>query len=121
MLKGIPKILSPELLKVLCEMGHLSLIHISIQRLQGSMKEVERGNFDNAAIQVWDDNEIGSLSRSFNIMTEEIQKLMKQSEREQRAKRKYELRVLQSQISPHFLYNTCLLYTSKVHKGRSFL
>lgn len=77
-----------------------------IQRLQGSMKEVERGNFDNAAIQVWDDNEIGSLSRSFNIMTEEIQKLMKQSEREQRAKRKYELRVLQSQISPHFLYNT---------------
>ena len=31
---------------------------------------------------------------------------MEQSEREQRAKRKYELRVLQSQINPHFLYNT---------------
>lgn len=39
-------------------------------------------------------------------MTEEIRKLMEQSEREQRAKRKYELRVLQSQINPHFLYNT---------------
>ena len=70
------------------------------------MKEVERGNFSNAALAVRDSNEIGSLTRSFNIMTEEIQNLMRQSEQEQRAKRKYELNALQSQISPHFLYNT---------------
>lgn len=70
------------------------------------MKEVERGNFGNAALEVRDNSEIGSLTRSFNIMTEEIQNLMKQSEREQRAKRKYELKALQSQINPHFLYNT---------------
>ncbi len=77
-----------------------------IQRLERSMKEVERGNFSNAALEVRDDNEIGSLTRSFNIMTEEIQNLMRQSEQEQRAKRKYELKALQSQINPHFLYNT---------------
>ena len=29
MLKGIPKILSPELLKVLCEMGHSDRLVIS--------------------------------------------------------------------------------------------
>lgn len=77
-----------------------------IQRLERSMKEVERGNFSNAALEVRDGNEIGSLTRSFNIMTEEIQNLMRQSEQEQRAKRKYELKALQSQINPHFLYNT---------------
>ena len=53
-----------------------------------------------------DENEIGRLTRSFNIMTEEIQKLMEESEREQQAKRKNELKVLQNQINPHFLYNT---------------
>lgn len=77
-----------------------------IKELERSMKEVERGNFGNAALEVRDSSEIGSLTRSFNIMTEEIQNLMKQSEREQRAKRKYELKALQSQINPHFLYNT---------------
>lgn len=77
-----------------------------VTALEQSMKKVERGNFDHALLEVKDDNEIGRLTRSFNLMTEEIRKLMEQSEREQRAKRKYELRVLQSQINPHFLYNT---------------
>ena len=36
----------------------------------------------------------------------ECEKLMEQSEKEQKAKRRYELKVLQSQINPHFLYNT---------------
>ena len=70
------------------------------------MKEVEKGNFAHVALEVRDNNEIGRLSRNFNTMTEEIQKLMKQSEEEQKAKRKYELKVLQAQINPHFLYNT---------------
>ena len=77
-----------------------------IKELEASMKEVEKGNFRNAELEVRADNEIGSLSRSFNLMTEEIQNLMRESAREQRAKRKYELRALQSQINPHFLYNT---------------
>ena len=77
-----------------------------VTALEQSMKKVEKGSFDRALLEVKDNNEIGRLTRSFNLMTEEIRKLMEQSEREQRAKRKYELRVLQSQINPHFLYNT---------------
>lgn len=77
-----------------------------IKSLEHSMKEVERGNFDQVKLENQENNEIGSLTRSFQIMTGEIQNLMRQSEQEQRAKRKYELKVLQSQISPHFLYNT---------------
>ncbi len=77
-----------------------------IKSLERSMKEVERGNFEHAMPENREENEIGSLTRSFRLMTGEIQNLMRQSEQEQRAKRKYELKVLQSQISPHFLYNT---------------
>ena len=77
-----------------------------ILRLKESMREVEKGNFGNASVEVLEDNEIGSLERSFNIMTEEIQNLMQQNINEQREKRKSELKALQAQINPHFLYNT---------------
>ena len=77
-----------------------------LKALELSMKEVEKGNFSSAALEARDNNEIGRLTRNFNTMTSEIQKLMEQSEEEQKAKRKYELKVLQSQINPHFLYNT---------------
>ena len=39
-------------------------------------------------------------------MTQRIHELMAQNIREQEAKRKSELKALQSQINPHFLYNT---------------
>ena len=101
-------IMALMLFTVALALGYLISNEITrpIKELEHSMKEVERGNFSNAALEVRDSSEIGSLTRSFNIMTEEIQNLMKQSEREQRAKRKYELKALQSQINPHFLYNT---------------
>lgn len=81
-------------------------ITLPIMRLKESMKEVEKGNFANANVDIRDKNEIGSLGQSFNIMTDEIQKLMEQNIAEQKAKRKSELKALQSQINPHFLYNT---------------
>lgn len=77
-----------------------------IKKLETSMKEVEKGNFDNLKIENTERNEIGSLTRSFHRMTKEIQQLMQQNIEEQSAKRKSELRALQSQINPHFLYNT---------------
>ena len=77
-----------------------------LQVLRDSMKEVEKGNFENVNIEVFNKNEIWSLSNSFNIMIAEIKKLMEQNIQEQKQKRKSELKALQSQINPHFLYNT---------------
>ena len=77
-----------------------------IQKLRDSMKRVQKGDFSAAEIEVYSDNEIGSLTRSFNVMTHKIQDLMAQNIQEQEQKRKIELKALQSQINPHFLYNT---------------
>ncbi len=81
-------------------------ITFSIQKLRDSMKRVQKGDFSAAEIEVYSDNEIGSLTRSFNVMTHKIQDLMAQNIQEQEQKRKIELKALQSQINPHFLYNT---------------
>lgn len=77
-----------------------------MKSLEFSMKEVQNGEFDKALVELHGNNEITSLGRSFNIMTEKIQELMDENIQEQREKRKSELKVLQAQINPHFLYNT---------------
>lgn len=77
-----------------------------VKSLEKSMKEVEKGNFAPAVMEVREENEIGHLTRNFNMMTEEIRKLMEQRDQEQQIKRKSELKALQAQINPHFLYNT---------------
>ena len=88
-------------------------ITLPIQKLRDSMKSVQKGNFDIEDIEVISDNEIGSLTRSFNVMTHRIWELMEQNVKEQEQKRKIELKALQSQINPHFLYNTLSLINWK--------
>lgn len=77
-----------------------------IRNLTHSMALVEKGQFNMASVDITTNNELGSLTESFNSMTERIDSLMKANVQEQRAKRKSELRALQAQINPHFLYNT---------------
>ena len=89
---GISSIISREITK-------------PIRSLRDSMRKVQNGQFD-AHVEVITENEIGSLGRSFNLMTSEIQALMEQNVYEQKQKRKSELKALQAQINPHFLYNT---------------
>jgi two-component system sensor histidine kinase YesM len=76
-----------------------------IKQLEKYMKRVEEGEFD-IYIDVKGEDEVVRLSKAFNIMVSKIRNLMDQVIIEQEAKRKSELEALQSQINPHFLYNT---------------
>lgn len=76
-----------------------------IRQLRRSMQAVEQGNFDIRA-DIRSANEIGELGKDFNIMISEIKNLLHRITVQQEQKRKSELKALQMQINPHFLYNT---------------
>ena len=69
------------------------------------MQEVEKGNFD-IDITVESDNEIFQLARDCDIAVKKVRDLIEQNRKEGEQKRLLELRALQAQINPHFLYNT---------------
>ncbi len=48
----------------------------------------------------------GDIGRSINDLAEDVKTLMDQRIRDENEKREYEYKMLQSQINPHFLYNT---------------
>ena len=77
-----------------------------IKRLEYQMNRIERGDFNIENLEVRGEDEVKQLTRSFNVMIRRIKKLMSQIIDEQEAKRKNELKALQAQINPHFLYNT---------------
>lgn len=63
--------------------------------------------------------EVQELSQSFGHMVVRIQKLMATVREEEVNLRKTELRALQTQINPHFLYNTLQLIKTESVKGHS--
>jgi len=82
-----------------------SRISEPIESLRRSMQAVESGNFD-IDITVAARNEIYQLARDCDIAVKKVRDLIAQNRAEQELKRKLELRSLQAQINPHFLYNT---------------
>jgi len=73
--------------------------------LRISMANIEKGDFY-TKVSVSGQREVVHLAASFNSMIDTIRSLMEKIVEEQRDKRKTELRALQNQINPHFLYNT---------------
>ena len=69
------------------------------------MKQAEMGDMDVKFDSHYRD-EIGELGRSFNSMLERLKNLIRQNYEKQKKLRTQELKVLQMQINPHFLYNT---------------
>ena len=80
-------------------------ITIPIQKLEESVGELEAGKLD-TQIYIGGSYEIQHLGRSIGDMAARIQKLMDDIVAEHESKRKSEFDTLQSQINPHFLYNT---------------
>ena len=76
-----------------------------IRNLEKAVKEVEMGKLD-TCIRAEGFYEVHHLGQSVHKMAEQIKKLMEDIVKEHESKRKSELDALQSQINPHFLYNT---------------
>ncbi len=77
-----------------------------VKRLTGAMEEFEKNTENFRFEPVEGAGEITSLSASFGHMVLRIQYLMEKVRQEEISLRKTELKALQAQINPHFLYNT---------------
>ena len=77
----------------------------SINILSDAMEQVGQGNFDVRA-EVIEKDEMGVLCETFNQMVEDMRMLIDDNYRQKMMKQEIEMRSLQMQINPHFLYNT---------------
>lgn len=82
-----------------------SVITRPIKKLMSGILLVEKGQFEQVE-EIRSRDEIGHLSVRFNRMSRELKALVEQIQREVSEKAAAEMRALQSQINPHFLYNT---------------
>ena len=82
-----------------------SRITVPIRELEKSVNALETGNLD-AEVYQGGSYEIRHLGRSIGDMAKQIKVLMQDIVAEHESKRKSEFDTLQSQINPHFLYNT---------------
>lgn len=67
--------------------------------------EIAQGNLD-ARVTIPDVDELQPLANNLNLMAEQINLLIKKNIEEQKNFQKAEMKALQAQITPHFLYNT---------------
>ena len=88
--------------------GYITVLR-SIDRPLSDMKELSTqiagGNLD-ARTKVPDVDELIPLANNMNLMAEQINVLIQKNIEEQQNIQKAEMKALQAQITPHFLYNT---------------
>ena len=77
----------------------------SIHKLRRAMKNVEKGNLGQR-VSITSNDEIGELGKGFNHMINEIDRLVSEVYKTSLREKEAEIRALQSQMNPHFLYNT---------------
>ena len=90
------------------------LIGSRLRKLQTMMNEVEEGRLDIEVVNINDNgDEIDDLFRSFGKMIRQINILIGEVYQGEIRQKQYEMKALQAQINPHFLYNSLSLINWK--------
>lgn len=82
-----------------------SSIKVPLYNLLDKMKTVSKGDLKVLVNDEYKD-EIGIISNNFDSMLFRINELIEKSKQQEIEKRDLEIRMLQAQINPHFLFNT---------------
>ena len=81
------------------------MITVPVSRLQTRMVRIAGGDFSRDPSVEWD-HELGDIGRGINDLSENVSELMEKRLEDEKQKQDLEYKMLQSQINPHFLYNT---------------
>jgi two-component system sensor histidine kinase YesM len=95
-----------------------SRLILPLRDLKEKMKLASLGNLDVKIVNKGTD-EIADLGDNFNSMITKIKALLTKSVAEQKQLKMAELRTMQAQINPHFLYNTLetIIWMAEAKKG----
>ncbi len=81
------------------------MINVPIIKLCAKMQRISEGDFERDASIEWN-HELGDIGRGINDLSESVYLLMNRRLEDEKQKKDLEYKVLQSQINPHFIYNT---------------
>lgn len=90
---------------VLFSVFYFGRVVTALKKLITQMKRAQKGNFSPTE-KMFGFGEIRELENAFHIMVTEIARLIDERDEKEREKREEEIKALQAQISPHFIYNT---------------
>ena len=90
---------------IICSVVYSRAVSRPIRKLSDEMKTITLNEYSGTLLESRED-EIGILQDSFNHMIERNKELIAQQYQTQIEKRNAQLRALQAQINPHFMYNT---------------
>ncbi|MEG0214947.1 MAG: histidine kinase, partial [Hungatella sp.] len=76
-----------------------------IKRLTKRLQLISGGNFERDYM-IETDDEVGMIGKQINQMTEHIATLLDDRVQDEKERKDMEIKMLQAQINPHFLYNT---------------
>jgi len=76
-----------------------------LMKILKRMRKISKGNFERD-YSLEGDDEMGELGIGINELASNVSNLLNKVKEEEAEKRNLELMVLQSQVNPHFLYNT---------------
>lgn len=77
----------------------------SVKKILNAMNEANKGNLD-SKVEIEGSDEFAKISGHFNEMLTEIKKSSEQERESMVREKNAEIRSLEAQINPHFLYNT---------------
>lgn len=80
-------------------------ISLPVEKLKKRIDKIAQGNFLYDRNIEWN-SELGDVGRGINRLSQDIVVLMDSQLADEKQKQELEYRMLQSQINPHFLYNT---------------
>ena len=81
------------------------MINLPVKKLQNKIDGIADGDFSRDTSIEWQ-NEFGTIGRGINQMSKNVVTLMDKKVEDEKQKKDLEYQILQSQINPHFLYNT---------------
>lgn len=92
------------------------LIHKPLLALVKAFQKVEKGDLQ-VTIDIDSNNEFGYLYKRFNAMVVNLNTLIDQAYKQKILMQRAELKQLQSQINPHFLYNSFFMIHTMARVG----